>query len=58
MQQVKKLLLKGVVTPNPRMEMLLDIQRLLKEHHKQGGGVVLIMDSNEDWEKERQIELA
>ena len=51
MQQVKQLLLKGVVTPNQRREIFLDIQRLVKEHHKQGGGVVLMMDANEDWEK-------
>ena len=56
MKQVKQLLLKGVVTPNPRREMILDFQHLMKEHHKQGRGVVLMMDANENWEKERERE--
>ena len=58
MQQVKQLLMKGVKKPDPRREILVEIQRLVKEKHKQGGGVVLIMDANEDWEKERDGELA
>ena len=58
MQQVKQLLLKGIITPNPRRETLLELQQLTKEHHKKGGGVVLMMDANEDWEKEREGELA
>ena len=57
MQQVKQLLLKGIMTPDPRRVILAEIQRLVKEQHKQGGGVVLMMDTNEDWEKEKDGEL-
>ena len=51
MKQVKQSLLKGITTPDPRREILAEIQRLVKEQHKQGVGVVLMMDVNEDWEK-------
>ena len=58
MQQVKQMLLKGIIIPNARIETLLELQQLVKEHHKQGKGVVLMMDANEDWEKEKDGELA
>ena len=56
MQQVKQLLLKGITTPNPRREKLLELQRLVKEHHKQGGGVLLMLDANKDWDKKSERE--
>ena len=55
MQQIKQLLMKEVTTPDPRREILGDIQRLVKEQHKQGGGVVLMMDANEDWERDGEL---
>ena len=36
----------------------MDIQKLVTEHHKQGGGVVLMIDANKDCGIERQGELA
>ena len=54
MQQVKHLLLKGVVIPNPRWETIQDLKKIIMEHHSKGGGVVLMIDANEDWEKEMQ----
>ena len=52
MQQVKHLLKRKIIAPNQRKEVLKDLKRLVEEHHSQGGGVVLMMDANEDREKE------
>ena len=47
MQQVKQLLLKGVVKPKTIWELLQDLKKIIMEHHSTGGGVVLIIDANE-----------
>ena len=48
-QQLKHLMKRGMIAPNPRKEVLKELKRLVEEHHSQGGGVVLMMDANEDW---------
>ena len=58
MQQVKQLMKKGMVAPNPRKEVLSDLKRMIEEHHSLGGGIVLMMDANEDWESEVNGEFA
>ena len=58
MQQIKHLLKKGVVTPNPRRAILSDLKLMIGEHRKAGGSVVLMMDANEEWERERNGDLA
>ena len=58
MQQIKHLTKKGVVAPNLRKELLSDLKQMIGEHHRMGGGVVLMMDANEDWEREINGEFA
>ena len=33
-------------------ERLKDLKRIVEEHHSQGGGVLLMIYANDDWEKE------
>ena len=58
MQQVKAMLKKGVVIPNPKKEILKDLKKMIEDHYKSKGGVILMMDENEDWVLENESELA
>ena len=58
MQQVNYLLKKGITNPNPRQAILRDMQAIIKEHQNRGGGVIVMMDANEDWEKDAGGEIA
>ena len=52
MQQVKCLLKKGTTNPNPCQAILRDMQAIIQEHQNQGGGAIVMMDANKDWEKD------
>ena len=58
MQQVKYLLKKGITNPNPRQAILRDMQVIIQEHQNRGRGVIVMMDTNKDCEKESGGELA
>ena len=58
MQQVKHLLQKGMVTPNARKEMIKDLGEMIKEHLSEGRGVILMLYSNEEWEKKSQGDMS
>jgi hypothetical protein len=46
-QQVEKLLAKGILSPDPRQQILTDLEKFIEEKRSNGYEIILMIDSNE-----------